>query len=52
MTSLPPPAILADNLTKTFDGPPAVDGLSFRVEAGSVVGLLGGNGAGKTTTLP
>jgi len=51
MTSLPPPAILADNLTKTFDGPPAVDGLSFRVEAGSVVGLLGGNGAGKTTTL-
>src|SRR6202030_1090889 len=46
-----PPAILADNLTKTYDRSPAVDGLSFRIEAGCVVGLLGGNGAGKTTTL-
>ncbi len=51
MTPSSPPAILADNLTKTYDRSPAVDGLSFRVEQGSVVGLLGGNGAGKTTTL-
>ncbi|MBV9112060.1 MAG: ABC transporter ATP-binding protein [Hyphomicrobiales bacterium] len=45
------PAILADNLSKTYERVPAVDALSFRVESGSVVGLLGGNGAGKTTTL-
>ncbi|SED58987.1 ABC-2 type transport system ATP-binding protein [Rhizobiales bacterium GAS191] len=51
MTPPAPPAIEADNLTKIYDGAPAVDALSFRVEAGSVVGLLGGNGAGKTTTL-
>jgi ABC-2 type transport system ATP-binding protein len=39
------------HLRKSYNGTPAVDDLSFRVEAGEIFGLLGPNGAGKTTTM-
>jgi branched-chain amino acid transport system ATP-binding protein len=37
------------NVTRTFGGLKAVDSVSFCVEPGELVGLIGANGAGKTT---
>jgi ABC-2 type transport system ATP-binding protein len=45
------PAIAVTDLTKSYREIEAVAGISFTVEAGAIVGLLGGNGAGKTTTI-
>ena len=45
------PALRVSELTKDFGGLRAVDGVSFQVEEGEFVGLIGPNGCGKTTTF-
>lgn len=45
------PAISVRGLVKTYGDVRAVDGVSFEVRRGTVLGLLGPNGAGKTTTV-
>jgi ABC-2 type transport system ATP-binding protein len=39
------------NISKSFDGKKIIDNISFNVESGKIVGLLGRNGCGKTTIL-
>ena len=43
--------IKVENLVKRFGGLVAVNGISFSVAPGEVLGFLGPNGAGKTTTI-
>jgi 2-dehydropantoate 2-reductase len=45
------PAIVVENLQRNFGALKAVDGVSFTINHGSVVGFVGANGAGKTTTM-
>ncbi|MDP9291829.1 MAG: ATP-binding cassette domain-containing protein [Verrucomicrobiota bacterium] len=43
--------IKVENLTKRYAGVTAIDGISFEVGKGEIVGFLGPNGAGKSTTM-
>jgi len=43
--------IRTENLTKVYNGKPAVDGLNLEVGEGEIFGFLGPTGAGKSTTI-
>src|ERR1700761_716941 len=43
--------IEVENLSKTYSGFRAVQGINFHVDKGEIVGFLGPNGAGKSTTM-
>lgn len=46
-----PLPVVVDSLAKHYGTVTAVDSISFTIEPGTIVALLGGNGAGKTTTI-
>lgn len=44
-------SIQIENLTKIYGKQKALDGISFKTEAGEIIGLVGPNGAGKSTLM-
>ena len=51
MLAMPSPVLEVRQLTKTFGDFTAVNGISFALRPGEILGVLGPNGAGKTTTM-
>jgi len=51
MEETKPPVLNVRQLVKAYGGKNVVNGISFHVDEGEVVGLLGPNGAGKTTAF-
>jgi ABC-2 type transport system ATP-binding protein len=43
--------VQANDISKSFGGVQAVDGVSLQIKAGEIYGLVGADGAGKTTTM-
>src|ERR1700761_5243822 len=50
-TAMEPPLLAVDNVTVSFDGFNALDGMSLKLERNSIRVLIGPNGAGKSTLL-
>jgi ABC-type multidrug transport system ATPase subunit len=48
---MPDPAIIVENLSKSFGSRAVFEGCTFSVHAGAIFGLVGLNGAGKTTLI-
>jgi len=45
------PCLVIENVSKSFGGVRALDGVSFSIDDGELVGLIGPNGSGKTTLI-